>query len=108
MTSLLASIGAIAADARPLDNGRADDLERIFDYIAESRPESARRVTQAVVERIGALGAFPHVGRSGRVEGIREIIFPPLPCIAIYDVLETQGEVRVLRILLGAQQWPPG
>ena len=47
----------------------ADDLERICDYIAESRPESARRVTQSVVERIGTLEAFPHLGRSGRVEG---------------------------------------
>jgi plasmid stabilization system protein ParE len=33
----------------------ADDLERICDYIAESRPESARRVAQSVVERIGTL-----------------------------------------------------
>lgn len=31
----------------------ADDLERICDYMAESRPESARRVAQSVVERIG-------------------------------------------------------
>jgi hypothetical protein len=31
----------------------ADDLERICDYIAESRPESARRVAQSVVERSG-------------------------------------------------------
>ena len=33
----------------------ADDLERISDYIAKSRPESARRVAQSVVERIGTL-----------------------------------------------------
>jgi len=85
----------------------ADDLERVCDYIAESRPESARRVAKSVVERIGTLGAFPHLGRSGRVEGTREIAFPPLPFIAIYEVFETQGEVRVLRILHGAQQWPP-
>ena len=85
----------------------ADDLERICDYIAESRPESARRVAQSVVERIGTLEAFPHLGRPGRVEGTREIAFPPLPFIAIYEVFETQGEVRVLRILHGAQQWPP-
>lgn len=57
----------------------ADDLERICDYIAESRPESARRVAQSVVERIGTLEAFPHLGRPGRVEGTREIAFPPLP-----------------------------
>src|SRR5258708_28741919 len=68
----------------------ADDLERICDYIAESRPESARRVAQSVVERIGTLEAFPHLGRSGRVEGAREIAFPPLPFIAIYEVFESQ------------------
>jgi toxin ParE1/3/4 len=85
----------------------ADDLERICDYIAESRPESARRVAQSVVERIGTLEAFPHLGRQGRVEGTREMALPPLPFIAIYEVFETQGEVRVLRILHGAQQWPP-
>jgi toxin ParE1/3/4 len=85
----------------------ADDLERICDYIAESRPESARRVAQSVVERIGTLETFPHLGRSGRVEGTREITFPPLPFIAIYEVVEAEGEVFVLRILHGAQQWPP-
>ena len=74
----------------------AADLERICDYIAESRPESARRVAQSVVERIGTLEAFPHLGRSGRVEGTREIAFPPLPFIAIYEVFESQDEVRVL------------
>jgi toxin ParE1/3/4 len=84
----------------------ADDLERICDYIAESRPESARRVAQSVVERIGTLETFPHLGRSGRVEGTREITFPPLPFIAIYEVVEAEGEVFVLRILHGAQQWP--
>ena len=54
----------------------ADDLERICDYIAESRPDSARRVAQSVVERI----------------------------VAVYEVLEEQ--IVVLRILHGAQRWP--
>jgi plasmid stabilization system protein ParE len=56
----------------------ADDLERICDHIAQSRPESARRVAQTVVERIGTLENFPHLGRSGRVPDTREIAFPPL------------------------------
>jgi plasmid stabilization system protein ParE len=33
--------------------------------------------------------------------------FPPLPYVAVYEILEPQDEVRVLRILHGAQQWPP-
>jgi plasmid stabilization system protein ParE len=57
----------------------ADDLERICDYIAESRPDSARRVAQSVVERIGTLETFPRLGRPGRVQGTREIALPPLP-----------------------------
>ena len=85
----------------------ADDLERICDYITESRPDAARRVAQSVVERIGTLKTFPNLGRDGRVQGTREITFPPLPFVAIYEVLEKQGEVWVLRLLHGAQQWPP-
>ena len=85
----------------------ADDLERICDYIALNRPDSARRVAQSVVERVGELQTFPRIGRHGRVAGTREIAFPPLPYIAVYEILEGQDEVRVLRILHGAQQWPP-
>lgn len=82
----------------------ADDLERICDYIARDRPDSARRVAQSVVERIGTLETFPHLGRPGRVQGTREIAFPPLPFVAIYEVREEQ--IILLRILHGAQRWP--
>jgi toxin ParE1/3/4 len=82
----------------------ADDLERICDYIAQSRPDSARRVAQSVVERIATLETFPHLGRPGRVQGTREIAFPPLPFVAVYEVREEQ--IIVLRILHGAQRWP--
>ena len=82
----------------------ADDLERICDYIAGTSPISARRVAQAVVEGVGSLDTFPHRGRAGRVEGTRELVFARLPFGAVYEVHE---EVQVLRILHGAQQWPP-
>ena len=82
----------------------ADDLERICDYIAKNRPETARRVAQSVVERIGALQSFPQLGRVGRVNGTRELAFPPLPFLAIYEIREEQ--IIVLRILHGSQRWP--
>lgn len=82
----------------------AADLERIGDYIAEDRPESARRVAQSVIERIRTLETFPSLGRVGRVQGTRELAFPPLPFVAIYEVRE--GQIVVLRILHGAQRWP--
>lgn len=47
----------------------ADDPERVCDFIAENRPEAARGVAQSIVERIGTLKTFPHIGRPGRVHG---------------------------------------
>ena len=82
----------------------ADDLERICDYNAETSPISARRVAQAAVEGVGSLDTFPHRERPSRVEGTRELVFVRLPFIAVYEAHE---EVQVLRILHGAQQWPP-
>jgi toxin ParE1/3/4 len=38
------------------------------------------------------------------VEGTRELVFAGLPFLAVYEVAE---EVQVLRILHGAQRWPP-
>ena len=83
----------------------ADDLERICDDIAESRPETARRVAQTIVEGVAALTTFPNRGRAGTVEGTRELVFVPLPFVVVYEV---HDEVHVLRILHGARQWPPG
>ena len=45
----------------------------------------------------------PHIGRPGRIEGTREILFTPLPYIAVYLV---EGEiVEIWRIWHGAQDW---
>ena len=81
----------------------ADDLERICDYIAETSPASAHRVAETIVEGVASLDAFPNRGRPGRVEGTRELVFAPLPFVAVYEV---HDEVHVLRILHGAQLWP--
>ena len=59
---------------------------------------------RSVIERIGTLETFPNLGRVGRVRGTREIAFPPLPLVAIYEIREEQ--IVVLRILHGAQRWP--
>lgn len=82
----------------------ADDLERMCNYIAETSPDSARRIAKTIVDGIASLSALPNRGRRGRVEGTREFVFAPLPFVAVYEV---NDEVHVLRILHGAQQWPP-
>jgi toxin ParE1/3/4 len=47
----------------------------------------------------------PYSGRPGRAPGTRELIVLRTPYIAVYGVDE-QG-VRIIRLIHGAQQWPP-
>jgi toxin ParE1/3/4 len=52
-------------------------------------------------EAIRSLKVMPHLGRGGREEGTRELLFPPLPYVAVYRVKDQN--VEVLRIYHGAQ-----
>ena len=54
-------------------------------------------------ETIRSLKQSPHRGRLGHEEGTRELLFPPLPYIAVYRVREHL--VEVLRIYHSAQDW---
>jgi len=82
----------------------ADDLERICDYVANTNPDAARRTARTIIDGVAGLRNLPNRGRIGRVSGTRELVFTPLPFVAVYQVDE---DVHVLRILHGAQQWPP-
>jgi plasmid stabilization system protein ParE len=53
---------------------------------------------------IQSLKEWPHRDRVGREEGTRELLFPPLPYIAVYRVKEQS--IEVLRIYHGAQDRP--
>ena len=50
------------------------------------------------------LDLFPDRGRIGRIAGTRELIFAPLPYIAVYRV--NDDAVEILRIYHSAQDWP--
>ncbi len=52
-------------------------------------------------ETIRSLKDSPHRGRLGREDGTREILFPPLPYVAVYRV--KQEYIEVLRIYHAAQ-----
>lgn len=83
----------------------AEDLERICAWIERDNPEAARRVAKIIYERCGQLKNFPHMGRlSHRISGRRELAFPPLSYIAVYQVKE--DAVEISRIFHGAQDWP--
>jgi len=82
-----------------------EDLERICAGIEQDNPEAARRVANVIYDGCARLRDFPNMGRaSRRMRGRRELMFPPLPYIAVYQVKEEAVEIS--RIFHGAQGWP--
>ncbi len=82
-----------------------EDLERICERIERDNPEAARRVAQTIYVGCDGLRDFPYRGRSSlRMAGRRELVFPPLPYIAVYQV--TERGIEISRIFHGAQDWP--
>lgn len=76
----------------------------IFDYIEADSPRTALMVDDRIQSRVDGLTRFPELGRSGRIEGTRELVIHGAPYVAAYRI---DGDtVRILRILDGALQWP--
>jgi plasmid stabilization system protein ParE len=83
----------------------AQDLERICERIERDNPDAANRVASTIYEGCARLKEFPYLGRaSSRLAERRELVFSPLPYIAVYRV--TGQAVEISRIYHGAQDWP--
>ena len=83
----------------------ADDLERICSWIEKDNPEAARRIARTIYQGVARLREFPNAGRpSQRINGRRELAFPPLPYVVVYQVKGSLVEIS--RIFHGAQDWP--
>ncbi len=79
----------------------AQDLYRITRYIRRDNPTAAREVAKTIYDGCESLIHSPHRGRRGKQTGTRELVFSPLPYIAVYRVAE--DIVEILHIWHGAQ-----
>ena len=82
-----------------------EDLERIAEHIARDKPRAALAMWDEIEAQVERLRTFPNSGRRGRLKGTRELVVPRTPFIVVYRV--GQDRVELLRVLRGAQQWPP-
>jgi toxin ParE1/3/4 len=82
----------------------ASDFAAIVEYIRQDNPSAAQRAAQVIYEGLESLASFPNKGRPGRTKGTRELVFAPLPFVAVYRVKD--DAVEIARVLHGSQRWP--
>ncbi len=80
------------------------DLQNVSDYLNQNHPQNRQATLRKVYAIIQSLKEWPYRGRVGREVGTRELVFSPLPYIAIYRV--TDQSVEVLRIYHSVQNRP--
>ena len=81
------------------------DRDDIFNYISAENFAAAVANDQRIAAVEVQLRRFPESGRTGRVPGTRELVVSGTPFLAIYSV--KSETVTVLRVIHGAQSWPP-
>lgn len=74
-------------------------------YIAERNVSAAVDMGEAISAAVARLADFAEIAPPGRVPGTRELVVPGTPYIVVYRVEPLA--VLILRILHGAQRWPP-
>ncbi len=80
------------------------DIESVYDYIAEENPIAAQSVLDQIESLVGQLPLHPKLGRSGRVADTRELVIPNTPYLVTYRI--TDFHVDILAIIHSARRWP--
>lgn len=80
------------------------DRIEVIGYIAADDPRAAARMDELFSHAAAKLASFPHLGRTGKIPGTRELI----PHQRYRLVYEVEGEtVWILALVHAARQWPP-
>ena len=81
-----------------------DRLQHL-DYISEHDPSASLRIDEQISQQLQLLSRHPLMGRTGRVSGTRELVIARSPFLLVHRM--HSNEIQVVRMLHGAQQWPP-
>jgi len=71
----------------------AADLQSISDYLKEHHPQYHEPTMRKIYERIRRSMDTPYLGRPGRIEGTRAVLFSPRPYVVVYRIHEQSIEI---------------
>ncbi|PDS81273.1 type II toxin-antitoxin system RelE/ParE family toxin [Rhizobium sp. L43] len=76
-------------------------------HIFAQNPKAAIALDDVIRQQAKMLADHPEAGRGGRLDGTRELVVPRTAFLLIYRIDRIAPRVEILRLLHGAQQWPP-
>ena len=80
------------------------NLGQTYEFIAIDNPDAAVEVIIKIQAATEKLEAFPNLGKTGRVEGTRELVIANTPYLLVYRV---KGKtVEILRVLHSSKRYP--
>lgn len=82
-----------------------DDRDSQLDYISQDNPLAAISQGDRIEQQVDMLLQHPQMGRPGRKRGTRELVISHTPFIVVYRIKAKR--IELLRLLHGAQKWPP-
>lgn len=80
-------------------------LDAIYNFLAERNAAAARRVAADIRTAAERLRDFPQMARLGSVSGTHEWVVRGTPYLLVYEIDEAGGEIRILAVFHGAQDW---
>lgn len=83
------------------------DRQAAIDYIARDNPLAALGQLDEIERQTDMLLQHPRMGRPGRVEGTLELVISQTPFIVVYRLRPQARRIELIRLLHGAQCWPP-
>ncbi|RFB82244.1 addiction module toxin RelE [Rhizobium leguminosarum bv. trifolii] len=83
------------------------DRKEAIQFIADQNVVAAISQLDEIERQTDLLIDQPEIGRPGRINGTRELVISRTSFVVIYRIRQNVSQVEILRLLHGAQQWPP-
>lgn len=81
-------------------------LQSAYRYIARDNLAAAENIVEQILGAAERLADYPSMGRSGRIEGTRELVIPGTPFIVTYRI--RQNDLQILTAMHTSRKWPGG
>ena len=81
-------------------------LQSTYQYLAADNPAAAEKIIGQILSAAERLADYPSMGRSGRIEGTRELVIPGTPFIVAYRI--RRNDLQILAVMHTSRKWPEG